>query len=431
MKKTLFKQSILMLSFLFSVGFAFSQVPELMSYQSVIRRTNNDLVVNQNVRVKISILQGSITGSAVYSEQHQTTTNSNGLVAISIGAGTSPTGSFSAINWQNGPYFVKMEADPTGGTNYTVSGTSQLLSVPYALNSKKADNGIDRVSLNGDSLYLSNGQVFVKTNSGSLQNGSNSGEMLYWNGTSWLTISAGANGQKLTFCNGKPIWTANGECPPTLSSAQYPLGTVHCGGTATAVFEITNPLTGKVWMDRNLGADRRAISITDTNAYGDLYQWGRGADGHQCRNSITTNVFSSTDQPGNSSFISAYNTPYDWRNTQNDSLWQGVNGINNPCPSGFRLPTETEWNAELVTFSTFNASSSAAGAFASPLKLPSSGVRNYDGSYGVERFEPFGFYWSSSVGGIVARRLEFSSYGIGEVISAIRAFGGSVRCIKN
>ncbi len=116
-----------------------AQAPEKMSYQSVIRNSSNSLVVNQSVRLRISILHSSITGSAVYSEQHQTTSNSNGLVTISIGAGTSQTGSFSAINWQNGPYFVKMEADPTGGTNYTVSGTSQLLSVPYALHAKTAD----------------------------------------------------------------------------------------------------------------------------------------------------------------------------------------------------------------------------------------------------------------------------------------------------
>jgi hypothetical protein len=139
MNKTHFKQSILILSFLFSVGFAFTQVlqaPEKLSYQSVIRRTNNDLVVNQNVRVKISILHGSTTGTAFYVEDHTTSTNSNGLVSLSIGGGNVISGSFSAINWEIGPYFVKMEADPTGGTNYTVSGTSQLLSVPYALYAK-------------------------------------------------------------------------------------------------------------------------------------------------------------------------------------------------------------------------------------------------------------------------------------------------------
>jgi hypothetical protein len=135
--------------FLFS-NTAFSQAPEKLSYQSVIRRTNNDLVVNQNVRVKISILQGTITGTAVYVEDHSTSTNSNGLVSLSIGGGNLISGSFSAINWEIGPYFVKMEADPTGGTNYTVSGTSQLLSVPYALYAKTSGSSQASWNSNGN-----------------------------------------------------------------------------------------------------------------------------------------------------------------------------------------------------------------------------------------------------------------------------------------
>jgi hypothetical protein len=154
MNKTLLKQSILMLSFLFSLGFAFSQAPEKLSYQSVIRRTNNDLVVNQNVRVKISILQGTISGTAVYVEDHSTSTNSNGLVSLSIGGGNVISGTFSAINWENGPYFVKMEADPTGGTNYTVSGTSQLLSVPYALHAKTAESIVGGGTTGGFTHYI-------------------------------------------------------------------------------------------------------------------------------------------------------------------------------------------------------------------------------------------------------------------------------------
>ena len=134
-KITLIQFLFFLCLFLFS-NTAFSQAPEKLSYQSVIRRTNNDLVVNQNVRVKISILQGTISGMAVYVEDHTTSTNSNGLVSLSIGGGNVISGTFSAINWENGPYFVKMEADPTGGTNYTVSGTTQLMSVPYALYAK-------------------------------------------------------------------------------------------------------------------------------------------------------------------------------------------------------------------------------------------------------------------------------------------------------
>ena len=148
-KINLLKFSFLHSLFLFS-SFAFSQAPEKMSYQSVLRGTNNALVTNQNVRVKISILQGTITGSAAYVEEHTTSTNSNGLVSLSIGGGTLISGNFSTINWANGPYFVKMEADPTGGTNYTISGTTQLLSVPYALYAKTSGSSIDAWSLNGN-----------------------------------------------------------------------------------------------------------------------------------------------------------------------------------------------------------------------------------------------------------------------------------------
>jgi uncharacterized protein (TIGR02145 family) len=116
--------------------------------------------------------------------------------------------------------------------------------------------------------------------------------------------------------------------------------------TQTQVVEVTNPSTGKVWMDRNLGASRAATSSTDEEAYGDLYQWGRAADGHQIRTSNTTSTLSNSDTPGHGNFILANYPPYDWRSPQNDNLWQGVNGTNNPCPAGYRLPTEAELDAE-------------------------------------------------------------------------------------
>ena len=111
----------------------FAQSPDKMSYQAVIRNSSNTLVANSAVGMRISILQTSTSGIAVYVETQTPTTNANGLASIEIGGGTVVSGNFSTINWANGPYFVKTETDPTGGTNYTISGTSQLLSVPYAL----------------------------------------------------------------------------------------------------------------------------------------------------------------------------------------------------------------------------------------------------------------------------------------------------------
>ena len=111
----------------------FAQAPQKMSYQAVIRNAQNELVVNKPVKMRISILQGSAQGTSVYSELHNATTNANGLVSIEIGGGTSQQGTFSSINWGNGTYFLKTETDPAGGDNYSITGTSQLLSVPYAL----------------------------------------------------------------------------------------------------------------------------------------------------------------------------------------------------------------------------------------------------------------------------------------------------------
>ena len=119
---------------------AFAQTPQKMSYQAVIRNASNILVANSNVSMRISILQGSSSGTAVYVETQIPTTNTNGLVSIEIGGGTVVSGTFSAINWANGSYFIKTETDPTGGTNYTIIGTSQLLSVPYALHAKNTDS---------------------------------------------------------------------------------------------------------------------------------------------------------------------------------------------------------------------------------------------------------------------------------------------------
>lgn len=111
----------------------FAQAPDRMSYQAVIRNSSNALIVNSNVGIRISILQDVATGPSVYVETHTATTNSNGLVSLEIGGGNVVSGDFYGIGWGTNNYFVKTETDPTGGTNYTITGTSQFLSVPYAL----------------------------------------------------------------------------------------------------------------------------------------------------------------------------------------------------------------------------------------------------------------------------------------------------------
>jgi len=118
---------------------SWAQAPQKMSYQAVIRNSSNALITSSPVGMQISILQGSATGSVVYSETQTPSTNANGLVSLELGNGTVVTGTFTAINWANGPYFIKTETDPIGGTAYTISGTSELLSVPYAIHAKTAE----------------------------------------------------------------------------------------------------------------------------------------------------------------------------------------------------------------------------------------------------------------------------------------------------
>ena len=149
----------------------FAQAPQKMSYQAVIRNSSNALITSTPVGMKISILQGSSTGTVVYAETQTITTNANGLASLEIGTGAVTSGTFSVIDWSTGPYFIKTETDPTGGTSYTIFGTTQLTSVPYAL--------------------------FSATSGSGETPGTNVGDMKYWNGTVWIMVPIGAPGQTL------------------------------------------------------------------------------------------------------------------------------------------------------------------------------------------------------------------------------------------
>mgnify|MGYP001061020495 CR=1 FL=1 len=156
-------QFTILLSFLLSTVAGFSQTPQAMSYQAVIRAANGDLMTNSEVRVKISILQSGESGPQVYVEEHLSTTNSNGLISLEIGRGDALSGQFDTINWSLGNYYARIETDPDGGFDYSVSQTTQLLSVPFAFYAEasgtpgpKGEQGtsIDSARVMNDSLYL-------------------------------------------------------------------------------------------------------------------------------------------------------------------------------------------------------------------------------------------------------------------------------------
>jgi uncharacterized delta-60 repeat protein/uncharacterized protein (TIGR02145 family) len=233
------------------------------------------------------------------------------------------------------------------------------------------------------------------------------------------------------------------ELAVTLLGANYPVGYVHCNpNNPTAVVDVTNPTTGKTWMDRNLGANRAAISSTDVEAYGSLFQWGRFADGHQCVNryagdgvttSSTTTTVSSSATPGHDDFIAA--SYAQWQMPVLNNLWQGVHGINNPCPEGYRLPTQSELEAERLSWqqAPINSTNNIAGGFASPLKFSMGGRRN-DSDGGLSSVGSYGAYWSSTA-------LAWEEISMDLIIGLAfpasvewnhnRSMAVSVRCIKN
>ena len=158
------KKLILILTHVLTFVCVFAQTPQKMSYQAVIRDNANSLIINEAIGMRVSILQGSETGNEIFKEIYNPNpvTNQNGLVTIEIGSGIPIIGSFAGIDWGNGPLYIKIETDPTGGTNYTVTAVSQLLSVPYALYSKTTENLEPGWSLMGNSGTMS-GTNFIGT----------------------------------------------------------------------------------------------------------------------------------------------------------------------------------------------------------------------------------------------------------------------------
>ena len=214
---------------------ALAQPPEAFRYQAVARDGGGQLVVNTAVGVQFQLHQGSAGGTVVYAETHSPTTNAQGLFAVAVGEGTPTSGTFSGIDWSNGPYFVEVGLDPAGGTAYTTIGVQQLLSVPYALYAKEAGPA-----------------------------GTAPGEIRYWNGSAWVNLPLGTSGQSLTSCGGTLQWGPcavqtrlnGGETPCQIVNSGVPLDSLWgknylggliayldpntCQGFVVTVNELTN-----------------------------------------------------------------------------------------------------------------------------------------------------------------------------------------------
>lgn len=374
-----------------------------------ITSTSKGLLLPRLTTTQRDAIASPVSGLMVFN----TTTNK---VNIFVGAGwdelntTATYGSIATI-------------DCAGSTN---AGTINL--------GTEASGVTSTISYTGGNGLAHNGQVVTSTGVTGLTATLTAGSFASGNGTLVYTITGTpATGGTANFA----LSIGGQSCALQIDVSFWPAaGYVHCG-TPTAVVEVVSTVTGRIWMDRNLGATQLATASNDPDAYGDLYQWGRGADGHQCRTPLTTTTtLSSTDQVGNSNFIlSSGNVgsaiaPYlDWRSPQNNTLWQGVNGTNNPCPSGFRLPTMTEFDAEFAGINT----NFITAAYQSSLKLTIGGQRLSE----IGQAGNLGFvgsraaYWTSNTSGVSSSYMLYNNAVRLFDSGAGRSAGASVRCIKN
>lgn len=194
---------------------------------------------------------------------------------------------------------------------------------------------------------------------------------------------------------------------------------------------VYNGFTGKTWLAVNLGATAFPTSISDSAGYGTLYQWGRLSDGHQYVRptaSSSTSSLSGSDVPNNGLFIVPGSSPYDWRSGQNANLWQGVNGINNPCPIGFRLPTKQEFTDEK---NSWNASDANYGAFSSVLKLTYCGRRYWSNTQPQQYVGIWGYYWTSDTYSGNSYFFRIRNTAAPDIAGDSRGSALAVRCIKD
>jgi hypothetical protein len=267
-----------------------AQSPAKISYQAVVRDASNGLVASQSVGMQISILQGSASGTVVYSESHAPSTNINGLVSIEIGGGSVVSGTFSTIDWSDGPYFIKTETDPTGGTSYSITGTSELMSVPYALYAETSGSSMPGPqgpagNAGTDGVDGATGPQGPAGNAGAdgadgetgpqgpagngFSDGTAAGQINYWNGTAWATIPTTPNeGATLQMIGGVPTWIG-GTPPPAIGDFRDG-GVVFWldGSGGGLVCAVSDQSTGIQWWNGsyiNTGATATAIGTGQAN----------------------------------------------------------------------------------------------------------------------------------------------------------------------
>ena len=350
----------------------FAQAPNKFTYQAVVRNTSNQLITNTLVGIRVSILQNSATGSVVYSETQMLSTNANGLVTMNIGEGTVVYGSFNNIDWSAGTFFLKSEIDPTGGSNYTISSTQQLLSVPYALYANEAGNSFsgnynDLTNKPTIPAAANNATLTIQRNNstvGTFTADASSDKTVnisvptttseLTNNSDYITadqLNALLNAMNSRMDSLQTVLSAQNVEIASLSNTVDSLGAYadslgnivdecgclsafHCGTSTISDFDgnaySTVKLGGQCWMAENLR--------TTHYSNGDPIDLGA---------TTSTTIPYRYNPASDSTNVSTYGYLYNWAAVMNGATSSEANpsGVQGICPTGWHVPSDAEWTA--------------------------------------------------------------------------------------
>jgi uncharacterized protein (TIGR02145 family) len=380
------KQTLLTTALLITTVLAFAQAPQGINYQAVVRDAGGNELVNQAVSLRMTILENNTT--TVYQETHSATTNGFGLVNLVIGQGTATLGAFNAIDWSTGNYFAQTEVDVTGGTNYALMGSQQLMSVPYALYAESAGGGSGNVNISvsptGDTLYFGNGQWVLI------------GGLSTLNGILW--------GEDLVYTVGQGVTDIDGNEYETIV------------------------INGEEWMAENLctssfqNGDPLTLQTTNPG-------WGNSTSEAYC--------WYNNNQSYEADYCKLYN-------------WYAATDPRELCPVGWRVPTASDWQ-QLVGYldPTCNPCTNGASTAVNALKESGSLLWLIDNSEstnasgfsaraagrrdGGGSFNTIGetvYFWTSTPSGSQSKGVYFF-YDDFNLVDFDEDWGMSIRCIKD
>ena len=377
---------------LFSLGVQ-AQSPHGFNYQAMPRMANGDIIKDQEISIKISIINGNISSDDLYSEVHHVKTNSFGLVNLIIGKGSFVTSDFETIDWSKGPFFIKVEIDPDGGTQYYDMGTTQILSVPFSMYAQKSGNGIsdgDQI-IKGTKTFVSPIKAVIDGTIVLNENADRIPGALRWNGTdfqgfdgeNWISLTAGGG-------EVEEDSVSSWECGDNLVDSR--------DGNSYATVKIGS----QCWMQDNLNYDNGNGSYKGSGVYnrdtvGMFYSWAGAMNIDQIYNTAEYNI--------------------------------GSSRVQGACPTGWHIPSHDEY-VLLESMPGINGLSLTQGG-SSNFEAGLFGFVLDDGAF--ENYDLSAAFWTSTETDNLnaMKRIIFKDEeGIG-VFQFEKTYGFSIRCVKD